>query len=102
MVVNSLPTIKLKWTFHSAHDEIKVCIKDEGVGISEEDIPRVFEPFFRSNDTRNIYGHGIGLSLVKKVVEWHRGQISLTSELGKGTTFCIILPNIVKYKELEV
>jgi len=96
------PDYKTKIDLSFNHDEIKVCIKDEGVGISEEDIPRVFEPFFRSNDTRNIYGHGIGLSLVKKVVEWHKGQISLTSELGKGTTFCIILPNIVKYNEMDV
>jgi signal transduction histidine kinase len=84
--------------FYNTH--VKICVKDEGVGISEEDIPHVFEPFFRSNDTRNIYGHGIGLSLVKKVVEWHKGQITFSSELGKGTTFCITLPNITTYEEV--
>jgi signal transduction histidine kinase len=79
---------------------ISICVKDEGVGIPAEDISRVFQPFFRGNDTRNIYGHGIGLSLVKKIIEWHKGQLSLTSETGKGTTFCITLPNMAVFREL--
>lgn len=94
------PDYKTKISLSFSLSEMKICFKDEGVGISEEDIPRVFEPFFRSNDTRNIYGHGIGLSLVKKVVEWHQGKITVRSQQGKGTTFCIILPNVVKYNEL--
>ncbi|MES2779115.1 MAG: HAMP domain-containing sensor histidine kinase, partial [Bacteroidota bacterium] len=77
-------------------DPGKICLLfvDEGVGIQPEDIPHIFEPFFRSNDTRNVNGHGIGLSLVKRIVELHTSSISVTSQTGIGTTFKICIPSV--------
>lgn len=83
-------TCKLLISFTST--SIQLDFSDEGVGIAPENINRVFEPFFRGNDTRNVYGHGIGLSLVKKIVELHKGKISVQSVQGKGTTVTLILP----------
>ena len=72
---------------------VLVTITDEGIGIAEEELPYIFEPFFRSNDTRGIAGHGIGLSLVKKIIELHRGYIKVESNTSKGTKMIVILPN---------
>ena len=87
------PTKKASLTvqFHAKH--ISFLFKDEGVGISDDNLPYIFEPFFRGNDTRNIYGHGIGLSLVKRIIDLHNGTIEVTSLLGKGTEFLVTLPN---------
>lgn len=77
--------------FHEKHMEISV--QDDGPGISIGDLPHVFEPFFRSNETRQTPGYGIGLSLVKKTVELHGGNISIQSAPGDGTTVDVVLPN---------
>jgi signal transduction histidine kinase len=84
---------KVKLTISSDSANINLIFVDEGVGISPENLKHVFEPFFRGNDTRNIYGHGIGLSLVKRIVDLHKGSIDIESTLGKGTTVIIQLPN---------
>ncbi|MES2558218.1 MAG: HAMP domain-containing sensor histidine kinase [Bacteroidota bacterium] len=73
-------------------DTICLLFADEGVGIHSSDIPHIFEPFFRSNDTRNISGHGIGLSLVKRVIELHNGIVTVMSQPGTGTTFKVFIP----------
>lgn len=86
------PDFKCKLLISFTPTSIQIDLIDEGVGISPENIVHVFEPFFRGNDTRNIYGHGIGLSLVKKIVELHKGSIQIQSVLGKGTTVSIELP----------
>lgn len=72
---------------------IVVDVQDYGIGISDEDLRHVFEPFYRSNNTRNVYGHGIGLSLVKKIIEFHKGFVSITSVVGEGTRVEITIPN---------
>jgi signal transduction histidine kinase len=73
-----------------------ICLSfiDEGVGITEVDLPHIFEPFYRGNDTRNITGHGIGLSLVKRIIEWHKGKLTISSEVGNGTALKLRLPSI--------
>lgn len=86
------PDFKCNLLISFTPTSIQLDLNDEGVGISPENIGRVFEPFFRGNDTRNVYGHGIGLSLVKKIVELHKGSIKINSVLGKGTTVTIQLP----------
>ncbi len=73
---------------------ITINVIDKGLGISSEDLSHIFESFYRSNNTRHIQGHGIGLSLVKKIIEYFNGKITATSELGKGTKMTIILPNL--------
>jgi signal transduction histidine kinase len=73
-----------------------LTIKDTGFGISAEQLPHIFERFFRVEATRPRYGppqgSGLGLSIAKSIVEIHGGKIRATSELGKGTTFFIELP----------
>ena len=71
-----------------------VSIRDEGVGISEEDTKRIFDRFSRVDDSRTkaTGGTGLGLAIVKRIVEIHKGEIEILSELGKGTKISIILP----------
>lgn len=75
-----------------ADKQILVKITDEGIGIASNELPHIFEPFYRANDTRGIAGHGIGLSLVKKIIELHNGSISANSTPSKGTEMIINLP----------
>ena len=75
-------------------DYVKTVVKDTGIGISEEDLPSIFDKFSRvkSEKTRGIVGTGLGLSIVKNIVEAHLGSISVESKEGKGTTFTVLLP----------
>lgn len=70
-----------------------VTIKDEGIGIPKEDLETIFEPFFRSKNALNISGFGIGLSVCSKIVELHKGKISIQSKLNEGTKVTLQLPN---------
>ncbi|MCF8465306.1 MAG: HAMP domain-containing histidine kinase [Flavobacteriales bacterium] len=71
---------------------IQLTFTDNGIGISEADLKQIFDPFFRSNSIRNRDGHGIGLSLVKRICDLHKGTIKVSSVLGKGSTFTVSLP----------
>jgi signal transduction histidine kinase len=75
-------------------NDVAISVRDFGVGIKEEDLERVFERFYRGGDalTRTVKGSGLGLTLVKEIVEAHGGRISAVSESGKGSTFSIRLP----------
>lgn len=74
--------------------EVSVSVQDTGIGISKEDIPRVFSRFWRSDASRERVagGLGVGLALTKEIVDRHNGTISVDSELGVGTKFTITLP----------
>jgi signal transduction histidine kinase len=74
--------------------EVVCRIADNGMGISEEDKLHIFERFYKVDKARdrNLGGNGLGLSLVKKIVELHKGSIHVESEVGKGTVFRINLP----------
>lgn len=67
-------------------------IQDRGIGIPEEDLPRLFESFHRARNVGNILGTGLGLAIVKNCVEIHKGEIYVVSRLGVGTKFTVILP----------
>ncbi len=69
--------------------------KDYGRGIPKEDLPKIFERFFRSSNVNEIAGTGLGLAIVKDLIEAHKGHFFVESELGKGTTFNLFLPQIV-------
>jgi signal transduction histidine kinase len=73
---------------------LAITVRDFGVGIKKEDIDRVFERFYRGGDelTRTVKGSGLGLTLVKEIVEAHRGKVQVKSEPGKGSVFSIRLP----------
>jgi signal transduction histidine kinase len=73
--------------FDETHQAAVVEIKDNGSGIDEADMPHIFNPFF----TRKNYGTGLGLSLVKKIVDLHQGKIEIISEKDKGTKVCVTL-----------
>ncbi len=66
---------------------------DNGLGIEEKDIPHIFEPFFRSENTKNVAGHGVGLALTDKIISLHQGHIQVASKPHHGTTFIISLPH---------
>ncbi|OGX85096.1 sensor histidine kinase [Hymenobacter glacialis] len=71
---------------------VQVRIRDEGVGIAEEELGRVFQPFYRAANARDVTGHGVGLPLARKIVEQHGGELLLTSRLGHGTEATVLLP----------
>jgi signal transduction histidine kinase len=75
-------------------DYVKTVVKDTGIGIPPEDLPRIFDKFSRvkSEKTRGIVGTGLGLCIVKSIVEAHLGSISVESEEERGTTVTILLP----------
>jgi two-component system phosphate regulon sensor histidine kinase PhoR len=68
-------------------------VEDEGIGIEDENLTKIFEEFFRveRNDSGNITGTGLGLTVVKEIVEAHGGKILVDSEIGKGSKFSVIL-----------
>lgn len=75
-------------------DCVKILVADTGVGIAEEHLPRIFERFYRVEKSRSREGGGtgLGLSIVKHIVQAHRGDITVQSSVGKGTTFTVSLP----------
>ncbi|MFN6515183.1 MAG: ATP-binding protein [Nostoc sp. CreGUA01] len=77
-------------------DAIYFQVKDSGIGIPVEFQGHLFEPFHRANNVSKIVGSGLGLAVVKKCVEIHRGEIYLESEVGKGTSFTIKFPQQTK------
>lgn len=81
----------------SKPNEVVVEIKDNGIGISKEDIPFIFNSFYRTDTSRNSStgGSGLGLSIVKKIIEEHGGTIWAESELGKGTSIYFKLKKVI-------
>lgn len=69
-------------------DEVHLLIADTGIGIPEENLPKIFEPYFTTKES----GSGLGLTLVFKIIKEHRGEISVSSKEGEGTSFTITLP----------
>lgn len=69
-------------------------VSDEGMGIAKNELPHIFDPFYRTNDVqdKNIMGTGLGLSIVADGVQQHKGQIDVESTVGEGTTFIVKLP----------
>ena len=85
---------RVEVTLEGLRDEYKIEVKDTGIGISEDDQVKVFDDFHRveSGMTANYEGVGIGLTLTKRLVELHKGRISLVSTLNKGSIFTVVLP----------
>ena len=81
---------------YETDQEVLVEISDSGLGISEEHLPRIFDEFYRVDGRRNapIKGSGLGLSIVKKMVDAHDGMIDAESRFGEGTTFRISFPRV--------
>lgn len=82
--------------------QVKVWVTDHGLGIPREEIPKLFHKFHRveSTDMRSISGTGLGLSLVKQIIEAHQGTVGVESEIGKGSTFFFTLPRVADSRPL--
>lgn len=79
-------------------DDLVVDVSDTGIGISRENLPFIFDEFFRvkSRETLHITGTGLGLPIAKRIIEAHNGHTKVVSELGRGTTFSILLPKAME------
>lgn len=94
----SQPEPKISVTLSVRSNTIKIVVKDNGIGIDEEDLTHLFEPFFRSKEVSQIEGNGLGLSIVKESVKLHGGEINVKSKIGSGSEFEITLP---KYQHIN-
>lgn len=84
--------------------EVKITIKDDGLGIEAEDLPHVFEPFHRGRAivAAQIHGNGLGLSLVKHIITAHNGRVTVESAPGRGSSFTLHLPSISEAGDVRV
>jgi len=86
------PGGSIKIRTESSEGSVLVEVSDTGIGIASDDLPHIFERFYKADKSRAGQGSGIGLAIAKHVVESHGGEIKVKSEEGKGTTFSFILP----------
>ena len=84
----------VKITVKEGKDFIKTEVKDDGIGIAKENLPLIFDQFYRVDrkEAQKTKGTGLGLSIAKKIVDAHGGTIQVSSEIGKGSTFTVVLP----------
>ena len=95
------PEKKISITLFDAGDFVQADFADNGKGIDKKDLPKIFDRFYRTDASRNSLrgGSGIGLSIVKKIMDDHGGSVWATSDLGEGTTIHFVLR---KYSEVPV
>ncbi len=74
--------------------EAIISVTDQGIGIAEEDLPHLFEKYYRAQDQASTEGLGLGLYISRLIIEAHGGRLWAVSKLGKGSTFCISLPTL--------
>lgn len=74
------------------NNQLTLIVRDDGIGIPEEEIRDIFHPFVRASNVKMIRGTGLGLSIVSKVVECLEGSVYVNSSIGKGTEFMVIIP----------
>lgn len=87
-------TIRVHEQILNGRRDVVCAVQDDGVGIAPEDVARLGQKFFRASDqrVRDVPGHGLGLSIVKNLIQMHGGQLMIESELGKGSTFSFNVP----------
>jgi two-component system OmpR family sensor kinase len=90
----TLPGGHIRVSVREMGDEAEVRVEDSGAGISQEDLPHVFERFYRVDKSRSraTGGVGLGLTIARRLVEAHGGKISVQSQAGKGSAFTFTLP----------
>ena len=85
-------TVTISRIVHEGQEWARVAVRDEGIGIPESALPRVFDRFYRADNTATISGSGLGLSGVVQIIRSHGGTIGVTSEEGVGSVFTVRLP----------
>ncbi|HEX4836146.1 MAG TPA: ATP-binding protein [bacterium] len=90
---------EVRITMRDAGDGVRMSVADTGKGIAAEDLPHVFDHFYRADPSRarSSGGTGLGLAIVKSLVEAHRGRVTVESSVGAGSTFTVTLPADVSY-----
>jgi len=78
----------------SADGTVTLSVQDQGTGIAGEDLPRIWERLYRAEQSRTTPGLGLGLSLVRAIIEAHGGAVDVQSEPGRGSTFTLRLPEV--------
>ena len=73
--------------------EIQIKIQDKGPGISPDEMENIFQPFYRTDESRATEGFGLGLALAQRIIKLHKGRIEIDSTPGEGTTFIVYLPS---------
>ncbi len=92
-----VPEIEINYSL-AQKGRVELRVQDKGLGISEENLDNIFLPFERLKEKKNVIGTGLGLTICRKIVELHDGDILASSEKGKGTTFLISLPQCPSQK----
>jgi two-component system, OmpR family, sensor histidine kinase CiaH len=88
---------EIQLSCRQSHSSVSLMVKDNGIGIPEQDIPRIFDRFFQSDKARTAAdGTGLGLSIAKWIIDKHHGKIKVNSGFGKGTTIEITFPKTQK------
>ncbi len=90
------PTGEIEITAGRQGEEVVISVRDTGVGISEADLPRIFERFYKADRARSGGGTGLGLAIAKHVVQAHGGRIWAESVEGRGSTFFFTLPTVLQ------
>ena len=83
---------RISATLSRENNHALIKISDTGIGMREDELPRIFDRFYRADKSRSAFGFGLGLSIVKSIVETHKGTIRVESKIGQGTTFTVSLP----------
>lgn len=93
----SPPGAPIRLSAHAEESQVVLQVEDRGIGIAPEDLPHIFEPFYRTrqSDQRRIQGTGLGLAIVKRLVELQGGSIEVVSTVGAGSIFTVRLPAAV-------
>ncbi len=84
---------------HENAEEVVVKVKDQGMGIEQDELPYIFDSFHRGRDAEKEEGFGLGLAAVKAIVAGHGGRVFVESELGKGSVFTVVLPKARNWEE---
>lgn len=90
---------KVTCSLNFRNKKLYIMIQDKGIGIEKTALGQIFQPFFRAENARKFGGQGIGLSLSEKIISLHRGEISIDSQLNRGTLFTIVFHS--EYQELQ-
>ena len=89
---------QVKVSLGATDTDVYIIIKDAGIGIPEQEMNKIYDPFFRASNTKNYEGYGIGLPLARNIVRIHHGELIVTSHENQGTTVQLRFPNFTVHK----